>query len=749
MTSAECSAVQSSRTRLSFFFSYEGLRLRQPATQETVVPDTASRQQAPAAVQPYLNAYPVANGPELTAGLAQFNAGYSNPSSLDAWSFRLDHRLNSKLNLFGRYDYSPSNTDQRGPNSGSGSVLSTTQSLPFSLQTVTVGVTEIIDAGISNDIRANYSNDRAVYKYRLDNFGGAVPLPDSTLFPTGFSSMNSVFQFVIVGAGEFATGKYSTDEQRQVDLVDNLSVTRGRHQLKFGAGYRWLSPFSTPFAYLQLAEFSGMTSSSGGVLSATASLAGTYAAQSNALLSRNFSFYAQDTWKITPALTVTYGLRWDINPPLNGKNLANDPFTVVGLNDPAAMTLAARGTPLYRTTYGNVAPRFGLAYQLSARPDWGAVVRGGVGVFYDLGSGSLGAVSSYFPYLGSKFASNVPFPLSPQNAAPPVLTDGPPVNDLLVAEPNLKLPRTYEWNAALEQSLGSNQAVSLTYIGAAGRDLLRNTDLVNPNPSFAFVGVTSNSASSGYQALQLKFERRLSQGLQALASYSWSHSIDNASTDAFANYLNTPGSVATPNIDRGNSDFDIRHAFTAGVAYNLPAPESNGFAHSTLSGWSLDSFIFARTAAPVDVVSGLVFADGIGLSPRPNVVAGAPFVLYGPQYPGGKALNPASFIAPPTGRQGDFGRNVLRGFGAWQADLALQRQFHLTGKVGLRFRGEFFNIFNHANFGSPTNKLTSPLFGRSTQTLASSLAGGNDAGFNPLYQLGGPRSVQLAVKLLF
>jgi Carboxypeptidase regulatory-like domain len=379
-----------------FFFSYEGLRLREPSTQETVVPDSASRLQAPASMRPYLDAFPIPNGPELGTGLAQFNASYSNPSSLDAYSLRMDHLLSSKISLFGRYDYSPSTTEQRGPSSGSGSVLSSTQSLPFSLQTLTVGLTDIINTGISNDVRANYSNDRASYKYALDNFGGAVALPDSALFPNGFSSPNSVFQIVIDGAGEFATGRYSTDEQRQINLVDNLSVTTGRHQLKFGADYRWLSPFSNPFDYLQLAIFSGMTTSPGGALSGTASLAVTYAAQSNTLVSQNFSFYGQDTWKIIPRLTMTYGLRWDINPPLKGKDLANDPFTVSGLNDPATMALAPRGTPLYQTTYGNVAPRLGLAYQLSGRQDWGAVLRGGFGVFYDLGSGSLGGYLATF-----------------------------------------------------------------------------------------------------------------------------------------------------------------------------------------------------------------------------------------------------------------------------------------------------------------------------------------------------------------
>jgi len=151
----------------------------------------------------------------------------------------------------------------------------------------------------------------------------------------------------------------------------------------------------------------------------------------------------------------------------------------------------------------------------------------------------------------------------------------------------------------------------------------------------------------------------------------------------------------------------------------------------------------------VDLIGALEFADGIALYPRPNVVPGVPLVLYGPQYPGGKILNGAAFTAPPAGQQGDFGRNVLRGFGAWQADVAFQRQFHFTEKVGLRFRGEFFNLFNHPEFGPPDSNLTDALFGHSTQTLASSLAGGDGAGFNPLYQIGGPRSIQLALRLQF
>src|SRR5262249_25310948 len=155
----------------------------------------------------------------------------------------------------------------------------------------------------------------------------------------------------------------------------------------------------------------------GGALSGIASFAQSSAFQANALLSQNFSLYAQDAWKVAPGFTVTYGLRWDVNTPLKGKNSANDPFTVTGLDNPATIALAPRGTPLYHTTHTNLAPRLGLAWLLRARPDWGLTLRAGAGVFYDLGQGSLGGVTSYFPYGSTKTLSSAPFPLSPQAAA--------------------------------------------------------------------------------------------------------------------------------------------------------------------------------------------------------------------------------------------------------------------------------------------------------------------------------------------
>jgi hypothetical protein len=603
----------------------------------------------------------------------------------------------------------------------------------------------MINPEISNEVRANYSNHRVGIDFVMDDFGGAVPLPDSLLFPDGITSANGTLLFIILGVGQYVQGKQGTTEQRQVNLIDNLSVTKGSHQLKFGVDYRWLAPFSSPAAYHQFAAFSGVSSAPGGALSGTALLAQSSSFQTNALLTQNFSVFGQDSWKVSPRLTVTYGLRWDINPSLKGKNRENDPFTVIGLNNPATMTLAPRGTPLYETTYGNLAPRIGVAYQFGGIRDWGAALRAGFGVFYDLGQGSLGGVSSFFPYIVDKNFPLSPFPLSPQDAAPPALNSNLPVSTMLVADPHLKLPRTYQWNVALEQSIGNNQSISATYVAAIGRQLLRVTNLFNINPNFEFIAFTDNSASSDYNALQIKFQRRLSRGLQALGSYSWSHSIDIASTDAIATNTNTPGQIADPDIDRGNSNFDIRHAFTAGVTYELPVLGSK-----VLSGWSIDSFLFARSAPPVNIVGGSFFAAGTQLAPRPNLNVGVPLEIHGSQFPGGKIFNRAAFSAAPAGTQGNLGRNVLRGFGAWQVDVGVQRQFQLSEGLRLRFRAEFFNLFNHPSFGSPTNVLTSPLFGRSTQTLANSLgSGGANGGFNPLYQIGGPRSIQFALKLQF
>lgn len=134
---------------------------------------------------------------------------------------------------------------------------------------------------------------------------------------------------------------------------------------------------------------------------------------------------------------------------------------------------------------------------------------------------------------------------------------------------------------------------------------------------------------------------------------------------------------------------------------------------------------------------------------RPNV-SGAPLWLSNSNVAGGKELNASAFIVPTGIVQGNLGRNVLNGFGAAEVDLTLRRQFRLRERLSLQARADFFNIFNHPNFGPPVSYLSSPLFGQATQMLGTSLGtGGQNGGLNPLYQIGGARSVQFALKVLF
>src|SRR5260370_12429665 len=189
----------------------------------------------------------------------------------------------------------------------------------------------------------------------------------------------------------------------------------------------------------------------------------------------NFSSYAQDTWRATARLTLTYGLRWELNPPFLGKS-GTPLYTVLGLENlanvtaftPSNLTLAPGGTPFFKTTYYNFAPRLGAAYRLRTSPGYELVVRGGGGLFYDLGAGVLANGAAFFPYARSNRFRNVPFPVPTSQAAPPPFSTAIPpggVSLTTATEPHLQLPRTYQWNAAIEQSLGSPQPISATYVG--------------------------------------------------------------------------------------------------------------------------------------------------------------------------------------------------------------------------------------------------------------------------------------------
>jgi hypothetical protein len=325
----------------------------------------------------------------------------------------------------------------------------------------------------------------------------------------------------------------------------------------------------------------------------------------------------------------------------------------------------------------------------------------------------------------------------------PTFALNPPYGLLSVFEPGLELPRTYQWNISVEQSLGSSETITASYVGAAGRRLLRRGILAGPslgNPNFTRVLVTTNGDTSDYDALQLQFQRRLSHGLQAQVAYTWSHSVDTASSELSSNL---PLTVIEPGIDRASSNFDVRHSLTAAVTYDFPRIPLNGIPSSILRNWSADAIFRTRTGTPVNVLTTSPLF-GVFAVTRPDLVTGVPLYLSDRSVAGGRRINRAAFSVPPAGRQGNLGRNALRGFSLSQVDVSIRRRLDLQEGISLQLSGEFFNLLNHPNFADPVGSLASPFFGQSIFMLNQNLGS-----FNPIYQIGGPRSIQLAAKLQF
>jgi hypothetical protein len=782
------------KNKTFFFFSYEGLRLRLPQVAQSAVPDLNARQSAIPALQPFLNAYPFdPNQPNLGNGRAQFNASFSNSSTLDAYSLRIDHKFLNGVTLFGRYNYSPSESLQRGTGA---EVLSELSPSRITTQTATAGTTWAISSMVVNDFRFNYSRVNASSSRFLDNFGGAVPL-SSLPFPSPYTTQNAEFGFRIIGLnhGQLLPGKNAQNFQRQVNVVDTLSLTKGSHALKFGVDFRRLSPQTAPPLYVQTSFFSSVSAARMGQTVRT-NVADNVEAT---VLFRNLGAFAQDTWRMAPRATLTYGLRWDLDfapSSLSGPSIVA--VTGYNLNDFSQLAIAPAGTTPFKTTYGNVAPRIGLAYQLTRNQNHETVLRGGFGVFYDLVSSTVGTavLGATPPFGATKFLRPGSFPRDAASSAPPTIPSTGSVSRLYAFNPFLKLPYTLEWNVALEQTLGRQQTISASYIGASGKRLLQSSVISGPpsNPSIQQADFVDNTASSSYNALQVQFQRRLSHGLQVLASYSWAHSIDDGSAGSAQLPSNSGSPGSSPHSNRGPSDFDIRHTFSVGATYDIPVRKMNAFTNAILRGWSIETLILARSAPPVDVsdLNFSTFDSGVQADIRPDVVSGQRFYLYGANCasvmqtlgnllpgqgcPGGKALNPSAFTDPPTSpagcnpgpptfdlpcnpaRQGNLGRNALRGFGATQWDFAVHRDFPIRESMKFQFRAEMFNVLNHPNFGQPSGCFgffCSSAFGLSTQTLGQYLDGGGSGSnlgggaFSSLYQVGGPRSIQLALKLFF
>jgi hypothetical protein len=787
--------------------------------------------------------------------VAFYTGASPSTSRLDAGSIRLDYSLSNNLTLFGRYVDSPSSTLSQGS-----AIAVNNSGISLGSRSATIGATSILSSAVTNDLRFNYSHAGLQQYQTAPTFGGTM----NTLFPSGFAQPGSylsaqihlAFQFLgLVPDLNVAKAPTTDSRQRQFNIVDGLTAVKGSHTLKTGLDFRLLSPsirvspYSLTGVFYQPGVTSGPTGASGGSTAGpppggpsngpagcgtvqnllpqfVCGFASTAIVQGNSeqdFRIPEWSLYIQDTWRTAKGFTLTYGARYEVTPAphsINGK-----PFFSLNNFDPAQCTTPISaasatagmtqcnvganplGTAPYGTRWGNLAPRVGIAWQLSQDPRWATVLRGGFGRFYDAGGDATAGLGS--PYSPTAYAKGVQFPVSMAQAgavAPPAVqteigAGSPYTTPAFGGAPGLRLPLTYQFNVALQQAIGRQQTVTLSYVGAHGRDLIgavtlfpiiEGTISIPVSPTFhSNMIVYGNYATSTYNALQIQFQRHFYNGLGATASYTWAHSIDDASE---FNAGNEGGAGNFPlSVNRGSSDFDIRHTFTASMVYDVPAPYKRPLAKGILGHWSIDPIYHFQTALPVNVLAGTNYDGNILIIQRPNLIQGVAIYVYGAQCAaqnagnycaGGWGFNNAAqgtplgatvaeasaagcqpnsavgaFCKPPgvnaSGSvyvQGTLGRNALRGFALQQFDLALHREFAVGDRLRLRFEADGFNIFNHPSFSSPENNISLPRFGIASSMLNSSFGTGNattGGGYNSLYSLGGPRSIQLALKLIF
>lgn len=721
--------LYSGKDKSFFFASYEGLRLTQPqAATIQYVPDVSLRTNAPAALQAILNSFPEPTAGAIDFGsLAQFIQSYSLPSEINSSSIRIDQTLSPKVSAFFRFGDTPSVSSSR--------LLSSLTEQHLDTQTYTLGITSQLSQRLADEFRLGYANSDSKVSTTLDSFGGAEPvvLANGMGIGANNTTLAEFYVFIPGVGGSYIDTEQAANRGRQWNLTNSLSLTAGRHQFKAGVDFRHINSPTDPPNTSAVALFYSDDS----VLTDSADELDIYKRADSIPIFNEVAVFAQDEWHANRRLNISSGLRWEINPPPSRSN-GNYPYTLAGnVNDPITLTLAPQGTPLWRTSFFNLAPRLGLAWQAHNQEGRETVFRSGGGVFFDtdnefatLGFGGLGffAFNSYYGVPIPATSDQLDFSTSP---VPPYTS-----STVYAFPKHLQLPYTLQWNTSLQQALGKQQTVTLSYVASNGRRLLQEQmrSIASVNPTFSSIAYLATGPTSNYQAFQFQFQRTMSRGVQALVSYTWSHSLDYGST------------YSALTLTRGNSDYDVRHNLQGGISWDVPSGHNAKMLSAVTSGWGLDGRLMARTGFPITLYGNYLTDASTGQQYYTSVdlISNEPIYLHGSLYPGGRALNPNAFAYPVGNDPGDAPRNFVRGFGEAQINLAARREFHLRESLRVQFRAETFNLPNHPNFGYVDPYLTDATFGQATQMLNQSL--GTVAS---QYQQGGPRSMQFALKILF
>ena len=769
------------RNRTFFFGDYEGSHLREGVTRVTNVPTLAERAGDfsqtlfaapinPFTQQPFdgnkipdFFISPIGKAIAALYPAPNRNVPFSNFASSpiskdrnDHFDVRLNHSIARSSELTIRYSFSDRDLFEPFTGSTFPAVPGFGDNVPRRGQNFLIGETHIFSPALVNEARFAFSRVSAAVLQENSgtSLNNQVGLPELSTNPRDFG-----LSFITVSGFSPLGDEFNNPQQSETNVfqvLDGASYVAGRHLIKFGVDFRAIQQNAfrdvQSRGFLTFSNFAFTGNALADLLLGLPTVTGGARLDNpQHLRTESYGFYINDSFRVKPNLTLSAGLRYEFNsPPV-------DEFDRANLFDPATRSLVPVGTggvprSGYESDRNNWAPRAGFAWTLGKKGD--TVLRAGYGVYFDQSSlapsEGLYFNSPFFDFnlfftipglltltLDDPFPSNFPFPL-PKSA--------------FGFQRDMRTPYLQHWNVSLQRELGKRRVVELAYVASKGTKLITARDINQPRPSplspnlrplpqFDDITFEESSANSNYNSLQARFQQRLDFGLSILSSYTWSKSIDNASSFfSSAGDPNFPQDSFNTRGERGRSNFDVRHRLSISYGYDLPFGKGrkfvagDGVLPAILSGWQSFGIVTLQSGRPFTVALQMDIDNsntgrstlGFGANDRPNLVGKAELSNPTPD----RWFNTAAFAFPAFGSFGNAGRNILDGPGYVNFNTSLMKTTKLKEGLDLQFRAEAFNLFNHPNFNLPDNFLGSATFGRILSAQS-------------------PRHIQFGLKLLF
>jgi hypothetical protein len=698
-----------------FFANFEGLQQQLTNTMISIVPNASVRSQILAGspvLKPLVDGYPIGQTAN-DAFTDRLTVAERNTTREDAGLARFDYRFSDKSTAFVRYNIDNANIDNPQD------ALGTRNVIPLIAQNLVLQFQHVFSPTMINETkfgfnRANYHN----WTYGTSPIAVSTDKWDSSSANTVDSEIGNTFSY-----------------------IDNLTVIRGRHTLKFGVEIRRIQLNNSGNTIRSSSiDFPDLNSFIHNQPDNITILEGEGIRGDRRTF---FMGYAQDDLKLTPNLTLNLGLRYEFYTVAHEILDRAAVVDIIGCGG-----FCRKGTPFYDPNPRDFGPRAALAWAPAAL-NGKTVIRTGFGIYYggnqndDFSDPMESAVPRYS--ISSTDVPNLSYPIDPF-VNPQFALYGPKAID------RHRKDLSYDnWSFAVQQQLPADFTGQIAYVGSTGHHLFTRyqINLINPLTGkrplaqFSQFGLKANDGNDNFNALQVSFQRRFVRGFLWQTQYMWSHGITDGSIGAGESV--TFQNMSCRVCDRSSSPFDIRHTITSNAIYELPwGPgrrylNGHGLLPNLLGGWQLSGLATASTGRPVNITikrSASQLPDGNTGSQRPNLVPGVS--IYAANQTIDNWFNPAAFALPAKGTWGNLGRYAARGPGYYEIDTALQKKFRLSERFGLNFRAEAFNLFNHPIYANPNGVVSSGGFGQITSVLNTGAVG-----------TGTPRRIEFAMRLDF